>query len=66
MNDTFDELKAVLHVQNAKMSKCDILTTAANHINDLQSIRQDLALERETLHRELGLPPKDLLMSQGP
>lgn len=61
MNDTFDELRAVIPIQNIKMSKWEILMTAADHITHLQAHRQSLALERETLHRELGLPPKDLV-----
>lgn len=61
MNDTFDELRSVLNVQNVKMSKWEILMTASDSINELEAVKQDLSLERETLHRELGLPPKDLL-----
>ena len=66
MNDTFDELRSILNVQNVKMSKWEILMTASDSINELEAVKQDLSLERETLHRELGLPPKDLLSATKP
>lgn len=64
MNDTFDELRDCLPSKNIKMSKWEVLMAAADHITDLQKVRDKFALERETLHRELGLPVVELVSRQ--
>lgn len=64
MNDTFDELKAILPNKGAKMSKWEILMTAAEYIDELHAVKDKLVLERETLHRELGLPVVDMVKTR--
>ncbi len=61
MNDTFEELKSLLPGRSLRMSKWEILATAAEHIDTLRESRNKLLLERETLHRELSLPVVDLV-----
>lgn len=63
MNDTFEELKGALPIRNGKMSKWEVLTMASEHIVHLSGVKKQLLLERERLHRELGLPLTELIQS---
>jgi hypothetical protein len=61
MNDTFDELRNLLPFKHGNLSKWEILNGASEHIENLKKSRIKLMIERETLHRELGLPAAELV-----
>lgn len=64
MNDTFDELKDSLPSKNMRMSKWEILMSASEHIKSLNKVKEELMLERETLHRALGVPVVELVKAK--
>lgn len=61
MNDTFDELRVLLPFKHGNYSKWEILTGASSHIETLKEARIKLLVQKEILHRELGLPVADLM-----